>query len=281
MAVEGDTAGDRSATSPVVNTDARDDAADVLARLYDLDLEDDPGDLDLYRALAARTGGPVLELACGTGRVAAPLAADDLAVTGLDIDPAMLRRARRRWMGRREAKPGTGDLDLVEGDLLDARLGPRFALVILALNGLLVVGDPDGQAVALSTIARHLRPDGLAVLDVWLPSAEDLALYDGRVILEWLRHDSETGEQVAKLGSARHDSATATVELRAIFDAWPDAGGRVRRVAREDRLQLVGAAELVAMATRAGLVVEQLAGDYELSPFGPGAERAVLVGRLG
>ena len=66
----------------------------ALARLYDLDLSEDPGDLDLYLALAERTGGPILELAAGTGRLAVPLAAAGHQVTGVDLDPAMLARAR-------------------------------------------------------------------------------------------------------------------------------------------------------------------------------------------
>ena len=69
-------------------------AAAALARLYDLDLSEDPGDLDLYRALAARTGGPILELAVGSGRLAVPLAAGGHDVTGVDLDAAMLARAR-------------------------------------------------------------------------------------------------------------------------------------------------------------------------------------------
>src|SRR5258708_32526617 len=71
-------------------------AADAIARLYDLDLSVDPGDVDLYRALARRTGGPILELAVGSGRIAVPLAEDGHAVGGVDIDPAMLDRARAR-----------------------------------------------------------------------------------------------------------------------------------------------------------------------------------------
>ena len=93
-------------------------AADALARLYDLDLAEDPGDLDLFLALAARTGGPVLELAVGPGRLAVPLAASGYDVTGVDLDPAMLARAQRR----RPAGAGAtvaGRLDLVEGDARD------------------------------------------------------------------------------------------------------------------------------------------------------------------
>ena len=72
------------------------DQGKELARLYDLDLLEDPGDLDLYVALARRTGGPILELGVGTGRVAVPLAEAGYEVTGVDIDPAMLARARDR-----------------------------------------------------------------------------------------------------------------------------------------------------------------------------------------
>jgi len=71
-------------------------ASRALARLYDVDLVEDPGDLDLYLALANRSGGPVLELGSGTGRLAVPLADAGYHVTAVDVDPAMLERARRR-----------------------------------------------------------------------------------------------------------------------------------------------------------------------------------------
>lgn len=259
------------------------DAAADRARYYDLDLVDDPGDLELYLALATRTGGPVLELAAGTGRIAVPLAAAGHEVTALDLDPAMLARALDRWERERPTK-GAGDaggkLEVVEADLLDADLGARFGLVILALNTLLLLADPERQARAFEALRRHLRPDGRVVVDVWLPGPDDLALYDGRIVLEWVRDDDERGERVAKQASARYDPATALVELTAIFDAWPVAGGPVRRIGRTDRLRLVGAVELVRMAQDAGLRVETLGRDHSLEPFGTGAERAVLVGAL-
>ena len=72
--------------------------AAALARLYDLDLADDPGDVELYLALASRADGRVLELAVGSGRVAVALAAAGHRVTGVDNDPAMLDRARLEGM---------------------------------------------------------------------------------------------------------------------------------------------------------------------------------------
>lgn len=265
-------------TSGGVRADARGEA---LARYYDLDLQDDPGDLDLYLALAARASGPILELACGTGRLCVPLAEEGHEVTGIDIDPDMLARARRRWADAQKSDGGTiGTLELVEADLLEADLGGRFALVFLALNSLLLLADEQRQRAALAAAARHLAPGGRAIVDVWLPAPHELATYDDRLSLEWIRHDEERDERVMKQASASHDSATSAVVLRAIFDAWPVEGGAVRRVDRLDQLRLIGAAELATLARDAGIRVERLGGDYSLTPFGPGAERAVLLGAL-
>jgi len=250
------------------------ETAAALARLYDLDLADDPGDLDLYLALADRADGPVLELAVGTGRLAIPLAEAGHLVTGVDLDPAMLERARRRARGA----AGSDRLSLVEADLVGLRLpdAGRFGLAFIALNSLLVLPSRVAQQAALQTLADHLAPGGLAVVDIWLPDSEDLARFDGRIMLEWPRLDPDGGAIVTKAGSALHDAASATVTLTTIFEEGGQ-GGTPRRWIRRDRLRLVSADELREFAERAGLVVELMAGSYDLGLLGPGSERAILV----
>jgi len=250
--------------------------ADALARLYDLDLTEDPGDLDLYLAVAGRTAGPILELAVGSGRLAVPLAEAGYEVTGVDLDPAMLDRARVALAsaGSDVAKR----LELVEGDMTEVRLpsAGRFRLAFLALNSLLVLGAREAQRAALRTLAAHLAPGGLAVVDLWQPDAEDLARFDGRLILEYGRVDPETGNLVTKIGSAQHDAATQTVTLTTIYEEG-GRGAPANRWHRVDRLRLVSADELRGMAEDAGLEVEMLGGDYDLGPLGPRSERAILV----
>ena len=256
-------------------TAAADPVAAALARLYDVDLVEDPGDLDLYLALAARADGSILELGVGSGRLAVPLASAGWPVTGVDLDPAMLARARGRAAA---AGSLAGRLDLVEGDATAIRLPGRFRLAFVGLNSLLVFGGRAAQAATLRTLAEHLEPGGLAVVDVWLPDADDLARYDGRLILEYARADPETGRTVVKTSAAFHDAATQTVTLTSIFDEAEQGAAPVRWV-RTDRIRLVGADELRALAEAAGLSVETIAGDYQLEPLGPGAERAILVAR--
>lgn len=251
--------------------------ADALARLYDLDLAEDPGDGDLYLALATRSGGPIVELAVGTGRLAAPLVAAGHAVIGVDDDPSMLARARTRATG---SGLRLVDADMVSVTRTDLGLGTGSAdgagLVLLGLNSILLLADRDRQRRVLASMAALVRPGGLVAVDAWLPAVEDLARFDGRLSLEWLRADPETGREVTKTVAAWYDESARIVTLTTIFEEG-QPGAPVARWTRSDAMRLIGADELRAFAEEAGLQVEQLGGDYELTPFGPGSERAVLV----
>jgi len=83
-----------------------------------------------YKDLARQTGGPILELACGTGRLTLPLARDGHEVVGLDASPAMLRAARAK------AEAEEVEITFVQGDMRSFHLGRRFLLVILCCNSL-------------------------------------------------------------------------------------------------------------------------------------------------
>ncbi len=249
-----------------------------LARLYDLDLAEDPGDEDLYVALAQRTGGPILELGVGTGRIAAVLAGEGHEVVGVDIDPAMLERARARLAGATDRTRRS--VDLVEGDLLDVRLdrSGSFRLAFIALNTLFLLATRQRQRSAMASLAAHLAPGGLAVVDIWLPDTDDLSRFDGRLMLEYERTDPETSRIVTKVAAARHDPATNVIDLASIYEEGRPGEPAVRWT-RHDALRLVGADELRTLAEDAGLAVEQLAGSYDLEPFGAGSERAILIAR--
>ena len=249
--------------------------AGELARLYDLDLSEDPGDLDLYLALADRADGPIIELAAGSGRLAVPLAAAGHDVTAVDRDAAMLARARHRATA---ADVPDGRLGFVEADLLELAPPdtPRHALAFIALNSLMLLASRDAQRAALRVLAAHLRPGGIAAVDAWVPDADDLARFDGRVFLEWVREDPSSGRIVTKSGSALHDATTGTLVLSAIFEEAAQ-GEPPRRWVRQDRLRLIQPDELAAFAEDAGLRVELIAGGYDLTPLGPGSERAILI----
>lgn len=218
-----------------------------------------------------------------------PLAAAGHDVTAVDRDVAMLDRARARWAGS-ASSGGAGTLSLIEHDLTTLDLPDRFDLVLVALNSLLLLDDRAEQVRALSVMRAHLAPGGRAVIDVWLPTDEDLALYDGRQVLEWVRTDTETGERVAKTTAARYEPATRSATLTTTFDAEraerderaesPQGDGQAaRRAIREDRITFIAKDELLAAAANAGLEPVTIAGDYTLHPWSEASERVVLICR--
>ena len=132
-----------------------------------------------------------------------PLAAAGHRVTAVDLDPAMLERARR---ARGRGGAGRGRLTLVEADLVGLRLPDAGRSARVHRPQLAAPpADPRRPARGAADLADHLAPGGLAVVDIWLPDAEDLARFDGRVILEWPRLDPETGRHRHQggLGPAR------------------------------------------------------------------------------
>ena len=258
------------------NAPGPEELPDALARLYDVDLLDDPGDLDLWLALAEKAGGSILELMAGTGRLAVPLVEAGFPVTAVDLDPAMLRRAALR-----AARAGVAEgLELVLGDIVGLELpaAGSFRLGFVALNSMLLLRSREAQLAAWVALASHLAPGGLAAIDAWLPDAADLARYDGRLHHEYLRRDPDRGSWVTKTAAAQHDGATGTVALTTFFDEG-EAGQPPVRWFRRDVVRLTSADEQRALAEAAGLAVELVAGGYDLEPLGPHDDRLILLAR--
>ena len=137
---------------------------------------------------------------------------------------AMLERAWARWdlvRGPVERER----LSLHEGDFTAFRTSERFDLVFIAVNTFLLAEDDSARLALLRAMREQLRPGGIAVIEVSTPDDDELADFDGRLQLEWLRHEPESGDLVAKLVSARHDAEASSVTLCQVFEWTPAHGG--------------------------------------------------------
>ncbi len=119
--------------------------------------------LDVLAELAG--GGAALELAIGTGRVALPLRARGVAVSGIELSPHMVERLR--------AKPGGADLPVTIGDMTSAQVEGPFDLVYLVFNTIMNVTTQDEQVAVFANAAAHLRPGGCFVVEVAVPELRD------------------------------------------------------------------------------------------------------------
>ena len=127
-----------------------------VALRYDAAVPVGPGEVDFYLELAreaADQGLPTLELACGSGRIAVPLAREGVRLVGLDNSPAMLARAR-------EKSAGLAGVEWVEGDMRSFDLGRLFGLVIIPVASLQPLLTTEDQMACLRCAHRHLAPGG-------------------------------------------------------------------------------------------------------------------------
>lgn len=121
------------------------------------------------------TEAPILELACGTGRVAFPLAEDGFNVVGVDRSRPMLAVAKSK---HRAADPAVASrLEFVEGDMRDVELGRTFRLVIIAFRSFAHLLTVDDQRQCLENVHRHLDRGGVLALNVFDPRL-DLCMPD-------------------------------------------------------------------------------------------------------
>jgi SAM-dependent methyltransferase len=247
---------------------------DTFARFYDIETSDIVDDLPFWISLAKRTGGPILEVACGTGRVFAPLAEAGFDVVGVDISPAMLAVARARVTAR-----GIGErVELIEADALLLNLGRRFPLAIIALNSFghfFEEGDPEQ---ALDRLNDHLLPGGLLALDLPNPVPGAFGDTNGVVIHDYTRPGPRTDWQTVKLRSQSLDPIAQIVDVSCIFDEVAPTG-EIKRTLTSFALRYFYRNELRLLCERAGLVLEATYGTYDLADLDENSPRLIALVR--
>lgn len=130
-------------------------------------------DARFYVEEATSSGGPVLELGCGSGRVLAPIAKAGIAITGLDPSPSMLDLCRKRL-----ASEGS-TAELVSGDMRRFSLGRKFPLITIPFRPFQHLLDVDDQMACLSAVREHLAPGGRLIFDIFDPDLKMLAADGG------------------------------------------------------------------------------------------------------
>jgi SAM-dependent methyltransferase len=247
---------------------------DVFARFYDLDTAESNADLPFWVGLARRTSGPILEVACGTGRVLVPLAEAGFDVVGVDVSPAMLAIARQKI-----AKAGVNKrVELVQVDALELQLRRQFPLAIVALNSFGHFLGEDAPVQALARIREHLRPDGIVALDLTNPTPGAFGETTGVVIHDYTRAGPEPSWTTVKLRSQALDPIDQIVEVSCIYDEVGPAGEMRRTLAAFD-LRYFYRNELRLLFERVGLSLETTYGSYELDPFEEASDRLIAIGR--
>ena len=237
---------------------------------YDAAVPLQAGEVEFYLELAREAearGLRSLEPACGTGRIAVPLAREGVRIVGLDLSTDMLARARIH-------SEGLDNAEWREGDMRDFDLGEEFGLAYIAVGSFQLLLSVEDQMSCLRSIHRHLAPGGRLAFEVENPDLASIA--------EWIT--SKRGAVVRTPArdyqhpdTGLHVRAWATVEYRTslqrrtgtlIVDEL-DGGGRVVNRVYDQPLELryFHRYEMEHMLARCGFEVEALYGDTLKNPY--------------
>jgi SAM-dependent methyltransferase len=215
---------------------------DEIASFYDPWSRSVTEDIGFYVDLAVESGGPVVELAVGTGRIAVPIAEAGIRVIGVDSSPGMLDVARTA-----SEDAGVSDrLDLRVGDLRSPPVSERVPLVICPFRSLLHMETEAEKLRALRAARELLEDDGRFAFDVFAPSREDIAETDGR----WIEREPGIFER------ADWDESSRTLSLSVRSDGVETRFG----------LHWLSAPEWLRLLDEADLGVETLYGWFDASP---------------
>jgi ubiquinone/menaquinone biosynthesis C-methylase UbiE len=239
------------------------DAYEIIADYYDLEFARSSDDIEVYLDFAQRTGDPILEIGCGTGRLLAPLARAGYTVHGVDRSPAMLARARERLRAE-----GLEHVQLFQADAVDLRpLADGFyRLAIIALNGFLHLLDRTAQQRALAELHRVMTTGGLLLLDLLHPTPAQLQALEQPLSWDgnWRLPD---GSRLDRFASRSVHPSEQTITTTLFYDRTDAHSGQVTRRVVSYKLRFVHRFELELLLEQAGFAVEAIYGSYDLDPL--------------
>jgi SAM-dependent methyltransferase len=228
--------------------------------VYDL-VGDIPYGLDFYVGLAREAKGPVLDVACGTGRILLPCLEAGVDIEGLDLYEPMLNRLRAK-----AAAVGLSPV-LHHADMSDFSLARRFALVMIPFNAFIHNMTQAAQISCLERCREHLLPGGELAFDTFFPSLEIIGAPQGTRVLEGELPHPETGLPIRMYDTRTFDRVAQTQHSLNELELLA-ADGRVQKVHRSEvRSRFIYKHEMALLLRVAGFARWEIHGDFDGRPL--------------
>ncbi len=250
---------------------------DQIASYYDLTHAEQSADIALILSLVSGEHRTVLELGCGTGRIALPLARAGCTVVGLDKSQEMLLLARKKL--DREPVDLSSSILWVEGDLTSFQLGQKFDLVTLSHNTLHEL-TRDGVRAVFRQIREHLKADGMVFIDLSNPflyfshrEGDNIWVEDKSFL------DPESGYLLHQRSTVSIDPRKQQIRVLRALKMQESESTQGKQLTYESTYDLFYPHEVDLLMDKAGLQLVQLFGGYDREPFGEGSERLLVIAR--
>jgi len=237
-------------------------------RHYDLENAGFVQDISFYLRQIANTGGPILELACGTGRITLPIAEKGFQITGLDVSQAMLTHAQAKAAVR-----GV-EVQWIHADCRDFSLDRRFAFVFFPFNSIAHLHSLESLEACLARVREHLAPDGRFAVDMYNPRLDVLMRDPGRRYPVTEYPDPDGRGIVTVTENNVYDRAAQVNWIKWYFSIE----GQDEYV-QALNMRIFYPQELDALLRYNGFTLEAKHGNYDETPFGSTSPHQLVICR--
>jgi SAM-dependent methyltransferase len=228
--------------------------------LYDLFLGDVDIGLDFYMGLARAAGGPVLDVACGTGRVLLPCLQSGVDIEGVDLFAGMLTRLREKAAAL-QLQPA-----LHQADMATFKLPRRYALIIIPFNAFVHNLTTDAQLATLHTCRQHLVPGGQLVFDTYFPGLAWIGAPSGTRVLEMEIIHPQSGTPMRLWDTRTFDRVEQLQFTYNEMEQLDAAGNVVAHYPSRTTLRWIYKAEMDLLLRLSGFERWRISGDFEGNP---------------
>lgn len=226
--------------------------------------------LDFYKRQIARYGQPVLELACGSGRLTIPLAEAGVEIMGLDISEEMLNLAALKASERGIKIP------LVQGDIRRFNLNKEFKFIFIPAQSLTHLHRREEVEDFFSGVRRHLAEDGRFLIELFNPSVKLLARDPNhRDRVGEYEGPSEESGRVSVTEEVSYDAATQINYIRWFFRSERNVQERVLSF----EMRQFFPQEIAALLWYNGFLIEHKYGSYDDREFDSDSPKQLIVCR--
>ena len=238
-------------------------------RHYDLENRDKVEDIPFYLKQIKKYGEPVLELACGTGRITIPVAEQRIQITGLDISEHMLSFAKKK------AASKNVHIEWVQADCRNFNLDKKFALILLPFNSIAHIHSLESIESCFSSVKKHLKDSGRFIIDIFNPRLDILLRNPSKryPVTEYPDPDGKGAVTVTE--NNIYDSATQINRIKWYFHTEKEKEEPVEEL----NMRIFFPQELDALLHYNGLEIESKFGNYDETPFKTSSPIQLVISR--
>ena len=221
--------------------------------------------IPFYIKQAKKYGGPILELACGTGRITIPIAKKGISIVGLDFSVKMLEQAKRN------SKENNVEIEWIEADMTNFSLNRKFSIIIMPGAAMNWVLENKGIENCLSCIKDHLKQDGIFIFNVFNPNLEIITRDPSKKYDKYDYSDPDGKGTVVVTESNYYDKATQINQVTSYYTT------KSKEIVKKLKLRIFFPQELDMLLNYNGFKIDYKYGSYDEEPFNSDSNWQIVI----